>query len=265
MIIGTAKKQIPSGQAVGGWWRRAHASIVNAWLGFFVIILAWVLIAIVVGRTISRAFTQTRLDVTDAWTTYLADPLNSTMTSNSLIRATIDDFKANLHLTALGKFTIVFAIIGVIVFYVYNHIIRVSRKGRSYGDQLLGLYRVDNEGHFLTLRVAFFRGALLFVISLISQVLYLQSSSVLHSLGSALGLFTFVSVMWPLFDKHGQTIVEKFVGVYVTHPDRFGIALALGGDAIEDIIIFEDLSVGEIPSEESSVEEAPALNSSEDQ
>ncbi len=246
MSVGTAKKIVPSGHPVGGWWRRAWASLVDSWLGALVIMASFIPLLIVLGRTISRAITQTSDNVSGAWSDYFLDPATSPMTAEELVRGTLKDFQANLHLSAFGKVTIVTVVALVIWFYIYNHIVRVSRRGRTFGDQLLGLYRVDDTGHFLTLRTAFYRGGLLFGLSLVTQILYWQSNSVLNTLGNLLGLFALVNVLWPLFDAHGQTLIEKVVGVYVTQPDRFGFALAEGGNVPVDVI-FEELTVGEMP------------------
>jgi len=246
MSVGTAKKIVPSGHAVGGWWRRAWASLVDSWLGVFVIMTSFIPLLIVIGGSISRAISQTKADVSGAWSNFLLDPATSQLTAEELVRGTIKDFQANLHLSAFGKVTIVVVVALVIWFYIYNHIVRVSRKGRTFGDQLLGLYRVDNTGHFLPLRTAFYRGGLLFGLSLVTQILTWQSSTLLGVLGNLAGLFTLVNVLWPLFDKHGQTLIEKIVGAYVTHPDRFGFALTEGGSVPVDII-FEELTVGEMP------------------
>mgnify|MGYP006282070251 FL=1 len=243
MRLGTKSKTTPTGLPAAGWWRRVVATLVDDTLTFFVVWLSALVCATVIGKVIFTAATKTIQDVrvklgdvidgvasagniqqqiqdlVDAWRA-------SGKTVNDLANLIAQDYVRNLNLTFTQAFLLMACIVGSFYFVVYNHVIRVSRKGRTFGDEIVGIYTVAESGKFPSYKAAFIRyfviGFLVVLVSLIGSL----ASSLANIANTVAAFVIYVNVLYPLFDKHARAVHDVIAKTYPTHPDRFGYALA---------------------------------------
>lgn len=242
MKFGTKGKTTPSGLPAAGWWRRGVATLIDDALTFIVIWFAGVITASIIGKVIWTAVTQTIVDVrvklgdvVDGAASsgnvqqQVQDLINayrvSGKTPNDLGDEIIKAYLSNLHLSAMQGIILVIGIAACFYFVIYNHILRVHRKGRSLGDGLVGIYTVTDTAFFPSYRVATVRylcmGAIAGSISSLGS-LAPSISNITNSLTAAVLL---VDLLYPLFDEHGRSLHDRIAKTYSAHPDRYGYAL----------------------------------------
>ncbi len=242
MQFGTKSKTTPSGLPVAGWWRRGIATLIDDVLGFTVIWFAGLISATIIGKVIWTALTQTIVDVR----TKLGDVVDgiassgnvqqqiqdlinayraSGKTPNDLGNLIINTYIDNLHLTVMQGLIIFVCIAGCFYFAIYNHIIRVHRKGRSLGDGLVGIYAVTDGAFFPSYRTAIVRYLCMGVIAGAISAVGSFSSSLANATNVLTATVLIVDLLFPLFDKHGRSLHDLIAGTYTAHPDRFGYSL----------------------------------------
>jgi len=242
MKFGTKSKTTPSGLPAAGWWRRGVATLIDDVLTIIVIWFAGLISATVIGKVIWTAVTQTIVDVRtklgdvvdgiassgnvqqqvqDLINAYRASGKTPNDLGDLLIRAYID----NLHLTVVQGLLIFVSIVGCFYFAIYNHIIRVHRKGRSFGDGLVGIYAVTDKAFFPSYRVAIVRYLCLGVIAGAISAVGSFSSALANATNILTATLLLVDLLLPLFDKHGRSLHDLIAGTFSAHPDRFGYAL----------------------------------------
>lgn len=242
MNIGTKSKTTPSGLPAAGWWRRGVATLIDDALTLIVIWFAGLISASVIGKVIWTALTQTIVDVriklgdvVDGMASsgnvqqQIQDLINayraSGKTPNDLGDLLIKTYINNLHLTVVQGVVIFACIAGSFYFAIYNHIIRVHRKGRSFGDGLVGIYTVTETAFFPSYRVAIVRYLCMGVIAGGISAIGSFSPSLANATNILTATVLLVDLLLPLFDKHARSLHDLIAGTFSTHPDRFGYAL----------------------------------------
>lgn len=242
MQFGTKSKTTPSGLPAAGWWRRGIATLIDDALTIIVIWFAGLIAASVIGKVVWTALTQTIVDVR----VKLGDVVDGIANSGNVqqqIQDLIDAYRAsgktpndlgdlliktyidNLNLTVVQGLLIFACVVACFYFAIYNHIIRVHRKGRSIGDSLVGIYAVTDTAFFPSYRVAIVRylcmGAIAGSISAVGSF----SSSLANVTNTLTATVLLADLFYPLFDKHGRSLHDRIAGTFSAHPDRFGYAL----------------------------------------
>ena len=242
MRIGTKSKTTPSGLPSAGWWRRVVATLVDDTLTFVVVWAAAVICASVIGKIVWTALTQTIVDVREKLGDVAANITStgniqqqihdlitawraSGKTPNDLANMVVQDYYNNLHLTFVQALLVIVCVFGSIYFVIYNHIIRVSRKGRTFGDGAVGIYTVTEGSAFPSYKKATIRylalGVIVALVSLVGSLV----SSLANVTNTLAAVIIYVDVLFPLFDKHARSIHDVIAKTYPAHPDRFGYAL----------------------------------------
>ena len=243
MNFGTKTKTTPTGLPAAGWWRRVVAGIIDNTLYILVFWFAGVIVASVIGKVVWTALTQTIIDVREK-----VGELSGTLTTagnvqqqiQELLNAyrasgkTLNDFADmflnayinNLHLTAVQALLLFLSVVVAIYFVIYNQIIRIHRKGRTYGDDLVGIYTVTETGKFPSYGTAIGRylcvGVIISVISAIGSF----ATSLTSIANGLVAIVWLADVLLPLVDPHARMLHDRIAGTYPAHPDRFGIALS---------------------------------------
>jgi len=242
MKFGTKSKTTPSGLPAAGWWRRGVATLIDDVLGFTVIWFAGLISASVIGKVIWTALTQTIVDVrtklgdvVDGVTSsgnvqqQIQDLINayraSGKTPNDLGDLLIKTYINNLHLTVVQGLVIFVCLAASLYFVIYNHIIRVHRKGRSFGDGLVGIYTVTDASFFPSYRAAIVRYLCMGVIAGAISAVGSFSTSLANATNVLTATVLIVDLLFPLFDKHARSLHDLIAGTFSAHPDRFGYSL----------------------------------------
>jgi uncharacterized RDD family membrane protein YckC len=240
--LGTKAKTTPSGLPAAGWWRRGVATLIDDVLGFVVIWFAGLFAASIIGKVIWTAVTQTIIDVrtklgdvvhgiatSDNVQQQIQDLVNayraSGKTPNDLGELLINAYINNLHLTVTQGLLLAVCVIGCFYFAIYNHIIRIHRKGRSFGDGLVGIYTVTDAAFFPNYRAAIVRYLSMGLIAGTISAVGSFSSSVADVTNVLTATVLLVDLLFPLFDKHARSLHDLIAGTYPAHPDRFGYSL----------------------------------------
>ena len=242
MELGTKSKTTPSGLPAAGWCRRGVATLIDDALGFIVIWFAGVISASIIGKVIWTAVNQTIIDVR----TKLGDVVHGIATSGNVqqqIQDLINAYRAsgktpndlgdlllrayinNLHLTLIQGLILLACIAGSFYFVIYSHIIRVHRKGRSFGDGLVGIYTLTDTAFFPSYRAAIIRYLSMGVIAGAISAVGSFSSSLANATNMLTVTILLVDLLLPLFDKHARSLHDLLAGTYPAHPDRFGYSL----------------------------------------
>ena len=242
MRLGTKSKTTPNGLPAAGWWRRVVATLVDDTLTFVVVWVSALICASVIGKIVLSAVTKTIQDVriklgdvvdgvasagnvqqqiqdlVDAWRA-------SGKTINDLANLIAQDYVRNLSLSFTQGLLLLACVVGSIYFVVYNHVIRVSRKGRTFGDEIVGIYSVTASGKFPSYKAAIIRyfvlGLLVAGVSLVGTLLP-SLAGISNNVAAAI---IYINVLYPLFDKHARSLSDVIAKTFPTHPDRFGYAL----------------------------------------
>lgn len=243
MRLGTKSKVTPSGLPAAGWWRRVVATLVDDTLTFVVVWIAALVSASVIGKIVLTAITQTIQDVrvklgdvVDGVAAagniqqQIQDLVNawraSGKTPNDLVNLIVQDYYRNLNLTLVQALILLVCVAGSIYFVLYNHVIRVSRKGRSIGDEIVGIYTVTDSAKFPSYKAAIVRyfvlGLLITGVSLIGTLV----SSLANVTNIVAAFIIYINVLYPLVDKHARSLSDVIAKTFPAHPDRFGYALA---------------------------------------
>ena len=244
MNLGTKSKTTPSGLPAAGWWRRVVAGVIDNTLNIIVFWFAGVVMASVIGKVVWTALTQTIIDVREK-VGFGSGAIAATSTGNvqQQLQDLLDTYRAsgttlsdfgdmfinayinNLNLTAVQALLLFVSVIAAIYFVIYNQIIRIHRKGRTYGDDLVGIYTVNENSVFPSYGTAIVRylciGVIISVISAIGSF----SSSLTDLANGLVAVVWLVDILLPLVDPHARTLHDRIAGTYPTHPDRFGFAL----------------------------------------
>lgn len=248
MQFGTKAKTTPSGLPAAGWWRRVVATLIDDTLTLLVIWIFGLFGSLVVGKIIWTALTKTIAEVQAKLAEVGSgivqdlqgkDPGNIQQQIHDLIAAwrasekTPDDLGTllaqtyihNLHVSFLQALILILCLVGSIYFVIYNHILRIHRTGRSFGDGLVGIYTVTDTAFFPSYRKATIRYlALGFIASVVSAV-GSASSFLANVTNSLVGLLWLTDLLYPVFDKNARSLHDRISGTYPAHPDRFGYAL----------------------------------------
>lgn len=231
MMLGTAKKRAPEGQPIAGWWRRYFGLIVDGLLVFAVGSLAGLAIAGVAADALYDAFMKTKEQSTGKAAVLLQKlqdgtlPDPQTALDSAAGREIGQNFSNNLSLNFGQWAVLIAAILLFLLFVFYNNIMRVHTKGRTLGDQLVGIYKIKGNTSWLSWGQAILRYLLILVLAWGSGLGGSGTTSLLTIVGTILGVLYLVNYLLPLFDNRGQTIVDKIVRSFVVHPDRFGVAM----------------------------------------
>ena len=242
MRLGTKSKVSPNGLPAAGWWRRVVSTLVDDTLTFIVIWAAAIISASVIGKIVFTALTKTIQDVRiklgdavdglaasgniqqqiqdliDAWRA-------SGKTPNDLADAFVRAYIDNLNLTFIQALILLVCLFGSLYFVIYNHVIRIKRKGRTFGDEIVGIYTVAGDGKFPTYKAAFVR---YFVIGIAVALVSLVGSlvpSLANVTNTVAMVIVYINVLYPLIDQHARAVHDVIAKTYPVHPDRFGFAL----------------------------------------
>ena len=250
MRLGTKSKTTPSGLPAAGWWRRVVATLVDDTLTIVVVWVAALICATVIGKVVLTAVTQTVTDVrlklellsgTSPLTPgnihlppgniqqqihdLIAAWRASGKTPNDLVNLLVKDYYHNLHLTFVQALILLVCVAGSIYFIIYNHVIRIKRKGRSFGDEIVGIYTVTETAKFPSYKAALIRYFVLGVLVALVSVVGTVFSSLANLTNTIAAVIIYVDVLYPLFDKHARALHDVIAKTYPAHPDRFGYAL----------------------------------------
>lgn len=185
----------PAGQPLAGWWRRAVGYVLDSILVTIPAVIAGVVYLVVSG---AQLFDEEQArQLADSLLNGEGDPPTDTV---ELIRDLSD--------VVLPGFWWLFGIvIGTrLLFGFLNGAVLVARSGQTLGDRVVRIRKVMADRSVPGMLVASVRWLL--------PVLYN------FSVGLVLGsLPLWASYLWPLWDKHNQTIVDKIVKTYVEPAD----------------------------------------------
>lgn len=225
MRLGTRHKVSPSGLPIVGFWRR----IAGLWLDVWLIAGATFLLSIPLFARLSQqaqdSVHQVFLDVENWLRVVYRCIVTRTAPPEGFITSLPEILKRDLDLSNAVASTLLWLVFFFSIMVTYVHVIRVARKGRSLADSVLGTYKVDAHGEFLSLRRASLRVLLFITTYFLVNYLDASTNSTLMTLGSLVTAVVLVNYLWPLWDDQGQTLLDKAVGSYAVHPDRFGSAL----------------------------------------
>jgi uncharacterized RDD family membrane protein YckC len=243
MRLGTKSKTTPSGLPSAGWWRRVVATLVDDTLTIVVVWVSALICATVIGKVVLTAVTKTIEDVR----VKLGDVVDgaqftagniqqqihdliaawraSGKTPNDLVNLLVKDYYHNLHLSFVQALILLVCVAGSIYFVIYNHVIRISRKGRSFGDEIVGIYTVTETAKFPSYKAALIRYFVLGVLVALVSVVGTVFSSLANLTNTIAAVVIYVDVLYPLFDKHARALHDVIAKTYPAHPDRFGYAL----------------------------------------
>ena len=225
MAFGTKGTLAPSGHPVVGFWRRLAAF----WLDMWLIAGATIVVAIpLFARLTSTAHEAVQRAIRDVenWLRVLYGCIvHRTQPPQGFFSELTTVIKRDLDISHALTATLTVLVVVVSVFVTYVHVIRITRKGRSLADSILGLYKVTAAGNFLSLGRAAARCILFIVVFVLVKVLDTSTQSIMITVGSVLTAVVLANFLWPLWDDAGQTLLDKVTKTYVVHPDRFGIAL----------------------------------------
>lgn len=231
MILGTAKKRAPEGQPVAGWWRRYWGLAIDGLLSLIVGSLAALAITGVALDALVDAFNKTKEQASGKAAILLEKLQNGQVPDpQSALDTKVGQqigqaFANNLALNPAQWAVLIAAILLFVLFVFYNNIMRVHTKGRTLGDQLVGIYKIRANTSWLSWGQAFLRYLILLALAWGSGIGGNGTNAVLTAIGAVFGVLYIVNFALPLFDNRGQTLNDKIVRSYVVHPDRFGVAM----------------------------------------
>lgn len=244
MRFGTKTKTTPSGLPAAGWWRRGVAALIDQTLTLGLMWFTALTSFVIIGKALVTAFTQTAIDVRiklgDVTAGLAGQDRESLQQQYARLMEAynqgawdheqfygqiVNTYFDNLQLSTAQFLLVLVLIAGTIAFVIYNQIIRIHRKGRTFGDGLVGIYTVTSTAQFPNYTKAAVRylavGAIVGVLSTIGDVI----SSIASITSAMIGLVLLAEVFLPLFDPHARSLHDRLAGTYPTHPDRFGYAL----------------------------------------